>query len=169
MNQQKNSDVFLRPRFKMTLSESQEQLIKKFADNMSDVQCKYCSKIVDGHIVIDVPVEENHFWSPQLNIEIEPVTNNKSIVKGLFGPKPQVWTFFMFIHFALAVAFIGFSIMAYVKWVLKEDYKYSLLIVIAIPVLWVAMYFFGRWGKSTGRKQMVELNNFMVKTLEKKL
>jgi len=29
------------------------------------------------------------------------------------------------------------------------------------------MYFLGRWGKSTGHKQMDELYKFMMKTLEK--
>lgn len=39
----------------------------------------------------------------------------QAVVKGLFEPKPQVWTLFMFFHFAVALAFIGFSIMAYVQ------------------------------------------------------
>jgi len=168
MEIEKNSDIHLRPRFKMDFNESQQNLISKFEANLKDGNCKYCSKIVDGHIVIDVPVEENKFWSPQLNIEIEQVEEGKTIVKGLFGPKPQVWTLFMFFHFAVAVAFIGFSVMAYVQWTLKSDYLFALEVVIALPVLWILMYFFGRWGKSTGNKQMDELYKFMMKTLEKK-
>ncbi|WP_372795511.1 GTP-binding protein [Lutibacter sp.] len=167
MSEQKNSDVFLRPRFKMNFNESQQELLNKFKKNLEDGNCKYCSKIVDGHIVIDVPVEENHFWSPQLNIEIEKTEDNKTIVKGLFGPKPQVWTLFMFFHFAMAVAFISFLVMAYVQWTLKSDYLFALIVVIGLPILWVIMYFFGRLGKKTGRKQMNELHEFMMKTLDK--
>jgi len=164
---QKNSDIHLRPRFKMDFEESQQKLISKFEENLKDGDCKYCCKIVDGHIVIDVPKDENHFWSPQLNIEIEKAEHNKTIVKGLFGPKPQVWTLFMFFHFAAAVAFIGFSVMAYVQWTLKMDHSFALTMVIALPILWFVMYFLGRWGKSTGHKQMDELYKFMMKTLEK--
>ena len=167
MSEQKNSDVFLRPRFKLDFKESQQELIEKFKKNLEDGSCKYCSKIVDGHIVIDVPIEENHFWSPQLNIEIEKVEDNKTIVKGLFGPKPQVWTLFMFFHFAVAVAFIGFSVMAYVQWTLKSDFRFAITIVIGLPILWIIMYFLGRIGKKTGHKQMNELHEFMMKTLEK--
>ena len=168
MNEQKNSDIHLRPRFKMDFKESQQNLISKFESNLKNGDCKYCSKIVDGHIVIDVPESENHFWSPQLNIEIEKIEDGKTIVKGLFGPKPQVWTLFMFFHFAVAVAFIGFSVMAYVQWNLKTDYSFALIMVVSLPVLWVVMYFLGRWGKSTGHKQMDELYDFMMKTLKKK-
>ena len=167
MSEQRNSDIHLRPRFKMDFDESHEKIISKFKDNLGNANCKYCGKIVDGHIVIDVPLEDNHFWSPQLNIEIEKVTKEKSVVKGLFGPKPQVWTLFMFFHFAVAVAFIGFSIMAYVKWTLKTDYKFAFIMAIALPVLWIAMYFLGRVGKKTGHHQMEELHAFMLKTLQK--
>jgi len=168
MKEQKNSDIHLRPRFKMNFDVNQDNLIAKFKENLKDGDCKYCSKIVDGHIVIDVPFDENHFWSPQLNIEIEKIEENKTVVKGLFGPKPQVWTMFMFFHFAIAVAFIGFAIMAYVQWSLKSDFKLSLSMVIVLPSLWVLMYFLGRIGKKTGHKQMDDLHRFMMKTLEKK-
>lgn len=162
-----NNDIHLRPRFKMDFNESQDVLISKFKANLKNEDCKYCSKIVDGHIVIDVPVDENHFWSPQLNIEIEKKDSEKTIVKGLFGPKPQVWTLFMFFHFAVAVAFIGFCVMAYVQWTLKEDYTVALMVVIGLPILWIVMYFLGRIGRRKGHKQMDQLYGFMMKTLEK--
>jgi len=168
MNEQKNSDIHLRPRFKIDVDESQEKILKKFKDSLNDTHCTYCGKIVDEHIVIDIASEENHFWSPQLNIEIEKVGTEKAIVKGLFGPKPQVWTLFMFFHFAIAVAFIGFSVMAYVKWTLKTDYTLALTIVVFLPVLWVVMYFLGRIGRKKGHGQMDELYAFMMTTLQKK-
>jgi Na+/melibiose symporter-like transporter len=167
MEEQKNSDIHLRPRFKMDFNEPQQQVISKFEANLKDSNCKYCCKIVDGHIVIDVPKDENHFWSPQLNIEIEKTQAEKTIVKGLFGPKPQVWTLFMFFHFAAAVAFIGFSVMAYVQWSLKTDFSFTLIMVIGLPILWIVMYFLGRLGKKRGHKQMDELHDFMMRTLEK--
>ena len=167
MEEQINSDIHLRPRFKMNFTESQDVLISKFKKNLKDKDCKYCSKIVDGHIVIDVPIDENHFWSPQLNIEIEKYDIENTVVKGLFGPKPQLWTLFMFFHFAMAVAFIGFSIMAYVQWTLKQDYTVALVIVLVLPVLWLVMYILGRIGRRKGHKQMDELYKFMMKTLER--
>ncbi|MFK5959027.1 MAG: GTP-binding protein [Lutibacter sp.] len=167
MSEYRNSNIHLRPRFKMNFDDDQLNLIKKFKDNLEDGNCKYCSKIVDGHIVIDVPINENHFWSPQLNIEIEKVKEKTTIVKGLFGPKPQVWTLFMFFHFAVAVFFIGFSVMAYVQRTLKSDNFFALSMVFALPIVWIVMYFLGRIGKKRGHKQMDELYVFMMKTLYK--
>ena len=73
----------------------------------------------------------------------------------------------MFIHFAAAVAFIGFSIMAYVQWTLKNSYSFALSMVIGLPILWFILYFLGQIGKKTGHKQMNELHQFMMETLEK--
>lgn len=168
MKEEYNSEIHLRPRFKIDLEKSQEELLQQFKSNLKDRDCKYCSKIVDGHIFINVPKEEDHFWSPQLQIEIEKVKDNKSVLKGLFGPKPTVWTLFMFIHFALGTGFIAFSIMAYVQHMLKKDHSFALTMVVAIPLLWVFMYFFGRIGRRAGHKQMDELHDFMIKTIDKK-
>jgi ABC-type multidrug transport system fused ATPase/permease subunit len=167
MSEQKNSPIFLRPRFKMDFSENQQELLQKFKDNLNDGTCSYCSQIVDGHITIDVPQEDNHFWSPQLSIEIEQENDGKTIVKGLFGPKPQVWTLFMFVHFAAACSFIGFCVMAYVQWTLKSNYSFALSMVIGLPILWFVLYILGTLGKKKGHKQMEELHKFMMKTLDK--
>ncbi|MCF6181286.1 GTP-binding protein [Lutibacter sp.] len=152
----------------MDFNESQQKIITKFKENLNQKNCKYCSKIIDGHIIIDVPEIENHFWSPQLNIEVVEADENKAIVKGLFGPKPQVWTLFMFIHFVMAFVFMVFAIMAYVQWNLKSEYSFALTMLFVVPVLWFVMYFLGRLGKKKGHSQMNELYQFMMKTLEKK-
>ena len=149
----------------MVLKESPEELIAKFKKALGSEHCNFHGKIAGGHIVIDVPIKEAHFWSPQLHIEIEKNDNDNTQVKGLFGPKPQVWSLFMFFHFALAVAFIGFSIMAYVKMSLNESYIGPLIICISIPVIWVVLYFLGNVGKRKGKEQMEELNDFMIEVL----
>ncbi len=160
--------VLLKPRFKEEREESIDEIITKFKDEFATGTCEYCSKIIDHHIVIDIPKNKDHFWSPQLHIEVEKNEENRTIVKGLFGPKPQVWTLFMFIHFAVAVAFIVFLVMAYTQWNLKKDYSFSLTMCIALPICWVVLYFLGQLGKKKGYQQMIELDNFLTKVLEKK-
>ena len=157
-----NNEIFLRPRVKIVLKEGSQELIAKFKKALGAEHCNFHGKVVGTHIVIDVPIKEAHFWSPQLHIEIDEIDKNNTHLKGLFGPKPQVWTLFMFFHFALAVAFIGFSIMAYVKMILNESYIGPLIICISIPVVWVILYLLGDVGKRKGKDQMQDLNDFMM-------
>ena len=164
--EEKGNEIFLRPRFKLFYDATKESVLSKFIENLNDKDCKYCSKVIGNHVIIDIPKDEDHFWSPQLNVEIiEDNESNKTIVKGLFGPKPQVWTFFMFIHFAVAVAFIIFGVSAYVKWSLNAENNFSLTMCIVLPVLWIVLYFIGRIGKLKGKKQMRDLQLFLLKTL----
>lgn len=166
MNESHSNEIFLRPRFQIEIDENYEKLLDKFKTSLKEESCKFPSRFSDGHIIIDVPKKEDHFWSPQLNLEVEKVTENKSIVKGLFGPKPQVWTLFMFIHFIVGIAFSIFAVMLYVKWSLKESIVLSLMMVIFLPILWIVLYFLGRIGKSTGNTQMKDLHDLMIGIIE---
>ncbi|MDY7394867.1 GTP-binding protein [Aureibaculum sp. 2210JD6-5] len=156
----KINKILLKPRFREELSESKTTILKKFATVFAKKEHKFRTKLVDNHIVIDVPTEEDHFWSPQLQIEIVE-EENKTILKGLFGPKPQVWTMFMFFHFAVAVAFVVFLVMAYTKYSLKQEYQFAMYMCIAMPIIWIIFYVFGQLGKKKGYNQMVELDVFV--------
>jgi len=166
MKEKKSSEVFLRPRFTIDLDENHEKIIDKFKRSLKEKESKYPSRFSDGHIIVDVPRKEEHFWSPQLNMEIIETENNKSMLKGLFGPKPQVWTLFMFIHFVVGISFLIFAVMLYVNWSLERDFIMPLMLVIFLPILWAVLYFLGRIGKSTGHKQMDDLHDLMTSILE---
>ena len=166
MSEEKNSEVFLRPRFEIDVEESEISLMERFRTNLNAKDCKYSNKIVDQHIVIDVPFDEDHFWSPQLHIEIVKGETSESMVKGLFGPKPQVWTLFIFLHFAVGITFLIFSTLLYVRWSFEGSLVFPTIMVVVLPIIWVILYVFGRWGRRQGKEQMEELHDFMMRTLE---
>ncbi|MET2986111.1 GTP-binding protein [Aureibaculum conchae] len=156
--------ILLKPRFREELKESKTAVLNKFEAVFAKKEYKFKTKLVGNHIVIDVPKEEDHFWSPQLQIEIVE-EDDKTILKGLFGPKPQVWTLFMFFHFAVALAFIIFLIMAYTQFSLEQEYQFAMYMCIAMPIIWVLFYVFGQLGKKKGYNQMVEMDEFVKETL----
>ncbi len=166
MNEEKNSEVFLRPRFKIDSEESESDLMDKFKGNLNSGACKYCSKIVDNHIFIDVPTDQDHFWSPQLHVEVVEGEASASEVKGLFGPKPTVWTLFMFLHFAIGILFSVFLTMLYVRWTLNANLVFSIVMVTVLPIIWIALYVMGRIGRKKGKSQMEELHEFLLTTLK---
>lgn len=166
MKEKSSSPIHLRPRFTIDLDENSEIVIEKFKRALKYGNDKFPNRFVDGHIIIDVPKKEEHFWSPQLNLEIESLEENKSLLKGLFGPKPQVWTLFMFIHFVVGITFLVFGIMLYVRLSLDESIVLPLMMTIFLPLFWVLLYFLGRIGKSTGHHQMDDLHDLMTNILE---
>ncbi|MDP5092641.1 MAG: GTP-binding protein, partial [Polaribacter sp.] len=95
--------------------------------------------------------------------------NNTTELKGLFGPKPQVWTFFMFIHFVVGGLFLISATMLYSKISLKEPFTFPLILVIVLPIIWILLYFFGTIGKDTGKPQIKYLHDVMIQIITNQL
>ena len=166
VKEKRNSDFFLRPRFSIDLKENPDELLKRITVYLKSDACVYRSKITDKHVFIDIPVKKSHFWSPQLHFEIVELDENESTIKGLFGPKPQVWTLFMFIHFIVATLFLGFGVLTYVRYRLGESLLFPIVILVALPLIWLLLYFLGSVGKETGKNQMKELHGFLFTIIE---
>ena len=149
-----NNDIVLRPRFKLELDRNNEEILKVFEDAKNS-QKEFVVTRVDDHVFIKIPKAKQHFWSPQLHLEIMEVDQKSSRLFGLFGPNPTVWTMFMFLHFVVAGIFIGFAIWAYTNWSLDNDFAIQLFVALFMIVIWLALYFGGRIGKATGKDQML--------------
>ncbi|PKH49396.1 GTP-binding protein [Tenacibaculum sp. Bg11-29] len=166
MEDQLYNQIFLKPRFQIDFEMNSEVLMSEIKNYLSD-ETRYKMKVVDTHVIIDIPDKETHFWSPQLSLEIESITEETSKIKGLFGPKPQVWTFFMFLHFVVATAFLIFGVIAYTNWSLQKGSIFPIVMLVVLPIVWVILYFAGTIGRSTGEKQMKSLKNFTKLLLKK--
>jgi len=169
MNEPIHNDEFnrilLKPRFKIKFEASKEEILQQFKVSLGAEECRHKSQMVDHHIVIDVPEEEEHFWSPQLHVEIEE-EGDETIVKGILGPRPKIWTFFMFLHFIVAVTFFVFFVIFYSRWSLDQEFTFSMIMCLVMPVIWVILYFVGQLGKKFGYEQMVGLHNLLINALK---
>lgn len=162
------NEIILRPRFKFHVNHDHEMLLKLF-ENQKTTQSNFIVSRIDDHIFIKIPKNKQHFWSPQLHIEINKELDREgSIIYGLFGPNPTVWTLFMFLHFIIAGLFIAFAIWTYVNWTLETSYAIQLSVTLLTIVIWFTLYFGGRIGKKTGMSEMHDLHHFMRDTLRSK-
>ena len=155
-----NNDIALRPRFKMEIPRYNEAILSDF-ENAKTTQFEFVITRVDDHVFIIFPKEKQHFWSPQLHLEINKVDDNSSTLHGLFGPNPTVWTLFMFLHFLVAGIFIAFAIWSYTNMTLKQSYAVQASITFLMILVWVTLYFAGSIGKASSTNDMRLLNNFM--------
>lgn len=92
------NQIFLKPRFQLEYEMNSQVLLEEIKKHLNDVS-KYKMKVVDNHVVIDVPEKESHLWSPQLHIEIEETSESTSHIKGLFGPNLKYGLFSCFYTF----------------------------------------------------------------------
>lgn len=162
-----SNTIILRPRFKIDIAEEKLSLLKLFEKAAINTSGFIVTR-VDDHVFIKVPKTQQHFWSPELHLEINTSFDNEnhSVVYGLFGPKPSVWTLFIFLHFVVAALFIGFCIWTYVNWSLSEHYTIPLFLTLLMILVWFILYFGGRIGRQTGTPQMYDLHHFMREVLK---
>ncbi|WCO02319.1 GTP-binding protein [Psychroserpens ponticola] len=162
------NEIVLRPRFKFKVAHENEILLQLFEDTKV-TQSDFIVSRIDDHVFIRIPKAKQHFWSPQLHLEINNEYDKEgSTIHGLFGPNPTVWTMFMFFHFLIAGLFIAFGTWAYVNWSLGHSYAFQLFFALFTIVIWFALYFGGRIGKKTGMNEMQQLHHFMRDTLRSK-
>ena len=164
--EKRNSEVFLRPRFSIDLQENHQTVLERFQKKFTSKNFKLRGCIADNHVFISIPKANEHFWSPQLHLEVLQSTENITTLKGLFGPKLQVWTMFMFLHFVIGVSFLCFLVMLYTRISLEEPLVLPIIMLIFLPILWLVLYFLGSLGKDVGKKQMKELHDFMIEIIE---
>jgi hypothetical protein len=164
--EKRNSEIHLRPRFSIDLAINHDILLEKFKSTITDSKCKFDGKISGSHIFLSIPKKDDHFWSPQLHLEIIEEGEEKTKLKGLFGPKPQIWTFFMFVHFVIGTAFLAFLVLWYSRYSLKGSLFFPTVMLIVLPFVWIVLYFLGKIGKDTGRNQMEQLHDFMLDVIE---
>lgn len=162
-----SNKIILRPRFRIELSKNKKDVLAAFS-KAAKTQNNFVIKCIDNHLFIKSPKEKEHIWSPQLHLEVNTIDKDSTCsIKGLFGPNPVIWTFFMFLHFAVATAFFIFGIWTYTNWSLKTSYTLPLITSILMIVLWFLLYFLGRTGKAKGKPEMQELHEFMSSILSK--
>tara|TARA_R110002124_G_scaffold87407_1_gene225059 strand:- start:85698 stop:86198 length:501 start_codon:yes stop_codon:yes gene_type:complete len=158
------NEIVLRPRFKTELEIGNQEALALFEAHKND-QSRFVISRVDDHVFIRIPKHLQHFWSPQLHLEIIEKNKESSTLHGLFGPNPTVWTLFMFLHFAVITLFIGFGIWAYTDYTLDNSIIMQIAVMIFLIISWFVLYIAGRIGKKAGTEEMHLLYQFMKETL----
>ena len=110
--------IHIRPRFSFEVNLSPERLKKRLQDQLDDVNNEILGYIVMGSVVLNVPQKEQHYWSPQISFQVDEIEENpdKSHIHGLIGPRPNVWTMFMFIYFLIGVVGLFTCLYGLTKW-----------------------------------------------------
>lgn len=162
-----NTETRLRLRFYKDVEESIAAVRQKFElyKEKHDNDCLV--KIKHNHIWLTIADSKKEYWSPHLHLELEPKNENENEthIRGLFGPEPTLWTFFMFLHFIIAGIFIIFSAIAYSNYVLKLPTQMNLVVMFLMIVVWFLLYFIAKQIRFKGNAQMNDLEEVFLKII----
>lgn len=122
---------------------------------------------VDNHIVIKIPKEEQHYWSPQLSLSLEEEEKG-TLIRGLYGPSPNVWALFAFGYGALSVLWMFHAIVGFSIWQMGNG-SMVLLSSFLEPFLALLLYIAAQMGQKKGAEQLYRLHFFFEGIVHSKL
>lgn len=154
----------IRPRFRIETDDEPKALEEKInaATSAEDASC--WGKITHGFGTLHIPQHDQHYWSPQLTLHIEE-RESGSLIRGLYGPKPAVWTMFVFFYCVIGFGTLIVAVIGYSNWTLGK----SAALLWWVPVLmliFLSLYLVAYFGKKMGHDQMVRLHHFLEKAIK---
>lgn len=151
----------VRPRFKIETNYSAEELKKKLQEGLRHDDATCIGIVNPGYATLYIPRNDQHYWSPQLNLTFEE-TEKGCVLRGLYSPRPTVWTMFVFFYaiIGLAVLFIGVLGLSY----LMLDKPAGILwLVPVLSLIFLSLYLVAHFRQKLGEKQMIVLHDFTVR------
>lgn len=108
------TSLHIRPRFRQTVDQAPDSLQEHLRARLEQEAGSCEVRCFPQFISLRIPVKDQHFWSPQLNLSLEPTEDGKTLVEGIYGPNPNVWSLFLYGYFllgflAVVAAVVGVS------------------------------------------------------------
>ncbi|MDF1697984.1 MAG: hypothetical protein P1U56_19205 [Saprospiraceae bacterium] len=159
----------IRPRFEIYSKYEVEELktIMKTALASEDAPCT--GKVRFGYVSMYPNDEDKHYWSPHLSVTIEKdESGNGSILRGLYGPFPAVWTMFVFVYAIIALAIVIALVIGFANMSIDE----SSAILWAVPflvLLFASMYYVSYFGQKKGHDQIEDIHHFFENCIGQKI
>lgn len=158
--------IEIRPRFQRKVSCSQEDIIERFSTALNKEDIPVTGTIADHYVYLKIPHQDQHYWSPQLTINVEGEQGNGSTVKGLFGPRGSVWLMYIFFYTILSVAALFIAIMGFSQMNLGVSAR-ILWFLPVLAILFVLAFGTAKAGQKLGHDEMHLLYDFFEETLQK--
>ena len=115
------STVRLRPTYRIDLAADREEAMRKIRERLgSDGRFAGRWRGKGRWAEIHVDHRDRKLWSPHLSLRLDEEDGAPCVLFGRFAPRPEVWTFFMFLYVGFAFAGVFGAVLGYVQWVSGE-------------------------------------------------
>jgi hypothetical protein len=163
---QPQKELKLRYRFDKVVSKPIEAIVESCEKLKQKVEPDYRIKISELYIRFSIGMLRREKYSPNLKITLEKMEDGNTFIKGTYGPDPVLWFFFIFLHVVVALVFLIFAVIVYSKWSLHQPFKFDLMVMFTMTIIWFLLYFIARLNRSKGHGQMKELEKLFNKVID---
>jgi len=155
----------IRPRFRQVVNETPEKVLKKIEDELSRKDTNCIGVVLPSTITLKMPEDQQHFWTPQLNLSLEKNGDSETLIRGFYGPSPSVWSIFTFGYATVGILSAFMLVLATSQWMLKKDPSLSFWILLFLGIVALGLYLTAQFGQKLGAQQMFTLHQFFEKAV----
>lgn len=149
----------MRPRMMVETTAPEQELFRVLRRRFASAECPFEGTIAGRYVVIRIPEDRQHFWSPQFQIEVSP-RDHGLLLDGLFMPPAAVWTAFAGVY--ALVIFAGFTGFTFgLAQLHLQQPATALWSLPAMLVMLGLIYGAALIGQRLGHGQMEELSGFL--------
>ena len=161
------SSFRIRPRFRQEIKADMKDIQDRIANALEERDNPYRVTYLPNQIILKIPMETRHFWSPQLILTLEEKEDG-ILVRGLYGPNPSIWAMFFFAYSALGIIilFAGMVVLSQLSLGMETPLLWVLPVCTALLVI---IYFIAQTGQKIGAQQMFDLHHFYEETLGERI
>ncbi|MEM1117567.1 MAG: hypothetical protein AAF845_18265 [Bacteroidota bacterium] len=142
----------LRPRFEYVAPWPVQAAPERLRAALEQPGAPCRGRVYGGHAVLYVLHDQERVWSPFLSLDL--VGHGEgTLVRGLFGPKPSIWSLFVAAYAASGFGAVFAAGFAFAQWTLGQP-PWGLWLFVASGLGAIATYAFARYGQTRGRGQM---------------
>jgi len=158
--------IAIRPRFKIEIKMPEYELITRISKEIKSCNGRCEINLLRNHIIFKIPEDMQHFWSPELSIEIEE-SDEKSVLHCILGPRSAIWTLFAtFYGLSLFAGLIGIVI-GLSQWSIG-NYPYGFWLVPVSVILISLAYLIAITGQKLSYNEMLFLRRKLERAIYSK-
>ncbi len=158
----------VRPRFHVPVPFSPGVALERILGRLERPDCPCRVMKSEAHRMIELRVlkHERHFWSPALNVTVQKDdAGDGSVVEGLVGPNPNVWTLFAMLYMGLVTFTMFAAIFGMVQWSLDE-WPWGLWVTAGLVLALALLYGLSQVGQRLAAPQTAMLRHVLEDALE---
>lgn len=164
----------VRPRIKRFTNYPVDEVLDCFHDALESNDFKLDGTLLKNHVIVKIPDEIHHYWSPELQLEIsenymkdDEYTDHseKTMIRGFIGPRSTLWTMFIFFYIAFGVLTLFGIVLGSSQQMLDQaadGYWYAILGSIGLGITFIA----SQIGQKMGEEQTTMFLSLIKKAFD---
>lgn len=155
-----------RPRFKFYTQMHPEEFTSKIKKHLENYSQVLRGTVHREEAIIRLRKEEDKYWAPQLQIRIEKNSEKENgfEVRGVFGPRPSVWTFFLFLYGLGGGIILTVGIYGWVEWALGIGHLWVWSNLVGFLLI-LSSFIAAQIGQSLSKEHLTVLRDFIESVL----